>query len=573
MIKEPENRELEVLAALPAQSQSPSSKITSKVEGWFNMGFWLAFGCCCLIFSLKVLTLFGVVNLVDDSLMFGRYAGNFLNSGRLSWNPGGPATYGLTSNLFLLVVVPLRLIFTDSPGVVALLSSSFASLAFLILLVGLLLSFGRNRLAAKAVILLTFVTFITSSNRLDLHTTSGMDTTFALTCLTAYIWLWKAWEKSPSRTKIITLGVMGGLTFWARPDLMLYTLLIPLAVIVFAATSAQRRSASAILGITLAVLGAVLVFNTIYFHSTLPLPFYAKSLRIYGAAYEAIYNGMAQDLLFNFLNSYRFLIGLIIVGLLLNLKTPWRKLAGVEIGLGTATILFLLYYWGWVIPIMGYDQRFYYPTLPALVWLAARSADTIAESFWFFLKHWLQNPVRRWQVLIGLVGLGEAAAFWYCIVAIRTYVPANFSAAIEAHTIGQLSVADTYQALNLSHIWTWYRLDQFSALPDDLVIATSDVGQPGAMNPRKTLIDMAGLNETDFAHQPFSADLLFKKYQPDLFYMPHRDYVEMLANLTSNQYFQQHYDYFPAERLNSPFGVAIWRDSKYYQQMLNIMPK
>ncbi len=570
MIKEPENYKLEMLETVPAASQPALSKIAPKVEKWLNVGFWLAFGGCCLVFGLKVLSLFGVVNLVDDSLMFGRYAGNFLNSGQLNWNPGGPATYGLTSSLFLVVVIPLRFLLGDNPGAVDLLSSTFSSLAFLVLMVFLLLSFGRSRIAAKAVILLTFVTFVSSSNRLDLHTTSGMDTTFALTWLTAYIWLWKAWEKSPSRTKNMALGVMGGLTFWARPDLMLYTLLIPLAVFIFA-TPALRRPTLTILGITIAVLAGVLVFNTVYLHSTLPLPFYAKSLGIYGASYAAIYDGMAQDLLFSFLKSYRFLIGLIVVGLFVNLKTPWCKLAGLEIGLGVATILFLLYYWGWVIPIMGYDQRFYYPTLPALVWLAARSADTLADKSWLLLKRWLQNPARRWQLLVGLVGLSEATALLFCIKAVYTYVPANLNAAIAVHSVGQFSIADNYQTLNYSR--TWYRLDQFSSLPDDMVIATTEMGYPAAMNPYKTLIDMAGLNETDFAHQPFSADLLFATYKPDLIYMPHRDYVEMLANLTSNQYFQQHYDYYSAEYVNTSFGLAIWRDSKYYQQMKNIMPK
>ena len=569
MIKETETYKTKILAGLPDAGQSVPTSQLSRLTKLLNIGFWLALGCCGLVISLKVGSRFGVASVWDDSFMFGRYAGNFLNSGKLSWNPGGPATYGLTSNLFLIVVIPLRFLLGDRPGIVAVLSSMVGGAAFLVLLPYLLLSFERNRVVTKAVILLVFVAFASELNHFEVHITSGMDTTFALTYLTGYIFIWKSQQKTNSKAKTILLGVMGSLAFEVRPDLMLYTLLIPVAVVIFAATPALRRPALAILGITLAGLGLVLVFNTIYFHSTLPLPFYAKSLRIYGDSFQTVYNDTARSELFDFLGAYWFLFALIAVGIICNLKIHWQKIAGLEVGLGVATALFLLYYLIWAIPIMGFVQRFYYPILPALVWLAARSAGSIAGKIVPFLKVWSRNIARRRQLGWIAVGLGELAVILFCGTGVFTYVPTNLNAAIEAHTLGHFKVAENYKTLWYPGIW--YRLDQFSALPDDLVMAATEVGYPVAMNPHKTLIDLAGLNETAFAHQQFSADLLFSKYQPDLIYMPHPDYKLMLADLTHNQHFQQDYEYFAPDQIKTMIGVAIRRDSKYYQQMKTIV--
>lgn len=569
MIKEPENYKLTRLDTLPTENQAASSRVAPRVEKWLNGGFWLAFGCCCLIIALKVLSRFGVASVWDDSFMFGRYAGNFLNSGKLAWNPGGPATYGLTSNLFLVIVIPLRFLLGDRPGLMGVLSSLVGGAALLVLLPYLLLSFGRHQVVTKAVILLVFIAFASELNHFEVHISSGMDTTFALTYLTGYIFIWKSHQKTNSRAKIALLGVMGGLAFEVRPDLMLYTLLIPLAVLIFAATTTIRRTTLAILGITLAVLSGVLVLNTVYFHSTLPLPFYAKSLRIYGDSFQTAYSDTARSELFDFLGAYWFLFALIAVGIVFNLKTRWQKVSGLEVGLGLATTLFLLYYLMWAIPIMGFVQRFYYPTLPALVWLAARSAGSSVDKIAPLLKRWSRNITRRQQLTSAAVGLGEVVVILFCGVAAFTYVPTNLNAAIEAHTLGHFKVAENYKTLWYPDIW--YRLDQFSALPDDLVMAATEVGYPVAMNPHKTLIDLAGLNETAFAHQQFSSDLLFSKYQPDLIYMPHPDYKVMLADLTHNQYFQQHYEYFAPGQIKATIGVAIRRDSKYYQQMKTII--
>lgn len=116
-----------------------------------------------------------------------------------------------------------------------------------------------------------------------------------------------------------------------------------------------------------------------------------------------------------------------------------------------------------------------------------------------------------------------------------------------------------------------FDLDKFSQFPNDFVIASTEVGHPGILNSRKVIVDLAGLNTADFAHPPFSTELLFRKYRPDLIYMPHPDYREMIAQIKSDTYFGEHYEYFDGEARGALLDIAIWKDSKYYPMMQQIM--
>jgi hypothetical protein len=116
----------------------------------------------------------------------------------------------------------------------------------------------------------------------------------------------------------------------------------------------------------------------------------------------------------------------------------------------------------------------------------------------------------------------------------------------------------------------WYRLDRFVSLPDDLVIAATEVGLPGVLAPRKTIVDLAGLNESQFARHPFSAERLFARYRPDLLYMPHPNYAEMNRAI-EERLDAEGYDFHTARELDVDFGVAIRRDSRHYDAMRRIV--
>ena len=129
-------------------------------------------------------------------------------------------------------------------------------------------------------------------------------------------------------------------------------------------------------------------------------------------------------------------------------------------------------------------------------------------------------------------------------------------------------------AKNAGALKYWARLDQFSALPDDLVIATTEVGFPGALNPKKVIVDLAGLNERRFAMQPLSAERLFAAYRPDLIYMPHPHYVEMTKSIEAHPDFKKDYEVFSSRQVGaSQFGLAIRKDSPHYAAMRTIAAK
>lgn len=97
------------------------------------------------------------------------------------------------------------------------------------------------------------------------------------------------------------------------------------------------------------------------------------------------------------------------------------------------------------------------------------------------------------------------------------------------------------------------------------------MGIPAVLNPGKTIIDMAGLHETHFAHAPFHAQWLFDHYHPDCLYLPFPTYVQYNKDIAENAYFRAHYELYPAANLHTLTGVALWKDSPYYAQMRSII--
>ena len=134
----------------------------------------------------------------------------------------------------------------------------------------------------------------------------------------------------------------------------------------------------------------------------------------------------------------------------------------------------------------------------------------------------------------------------------------------------EFDILDTYKKRWQTY---WFGLDGFSRLPDDLVLATTEIGLPAAMNPRKTIVDLSGLNETAFAHHGFSADHLFQTYCPDLIYLPHPHYTRIIEQIINSPFFIQYYEHFPALELGTEMGVALWRGSRYYPEMRAVLDR
>ncbi len=524
--------------------------------------FVFALAVCWSILGLGVLSQFSAGSVLDDAFMFVRYADRVLSEGRVAWNPGGEATYGPTSCLYLGVVLGVRIFAPDNAAFTAGLSSLTAGICFLCLLVGLFRRYTDAPPAGERLLILAaFFSIAASAHDTASHFVSGMDTTFALVFLTAYIRIGKWHECTRSRAGALWMGLWGGLAFFARPDLLIYSFLVPASMVVFGSDSRMVRHGVWILGLTAAAIGGQVWFASAYFNSPLPLSFYAKGLWLYSDFLVEQYRLVPLVEGLSYLASYWYLFLIVGADLAFNFGA-WRcRVSAVDKGLLVATCLFLLYYLLFVLQIMPSPQRFYYPTLPALLFLAAQGAVRLVERIPDAIRREVSGSSKSVRIFAAFLLLG-------CLFPSALSVSRAVGSQIYKGNLLNFDIFDSYKKRLSTY---WFGLDAFSRLPDDLVIVTTEVGRPAAMNPEKRIVDLTGLNEARFAHAGFSADRLFQTYRPDLIYMPHPHYKGMIEQIANHPHFVEHYEHFSASALGAVMGVALWRDSEYFSRMHDIV--
>jgi hypothetical protein len=316
-----------------------------------------------------------------------------------------------------------------------------------------------------------------------------------------------------------------------------------------------RRSALIGLAITGLVFLVELLAAWRYFGTPFPLPFYVKARNIYGPFFAEQYRGIPMTEVLNYLSSYGLLWVLGILGLALGRKASGWRAYPLQKTLSGITILFVCYHTFFVLQIMHQDQRLYHPTLPALVCLGVWGVSQLIGH----LPSDLKDACRTHQDKLVLVFVfllswtlipKAIQAVWFIKERVKDKSFANYNLLEDAQKNGSI---------------TWFCLDKFSMLPNDLVIATTDVGLPCALNLNKTIVDLAGLNEKTFALKDFSADTLFQKYAPDVLYLPHPHYLEMRDAIGNHPVFRERYEFYPEAILyRTRNGLGIRKDSPYY---------
>ena len=515
----------------------------------------------CMIIGASILGIFAASSVLDDSYMFARYADNILVGRGISFNPVSSPSYGLTSLGYLIVVIPFRFFVTHSPSLAMLFSSLCSGLAFIVMTVIMIRLVGRSfdprwrRVSS----LLVIVALAHAASDLAVHFVSGMDTMFALAYIALYLVVATLFEKNSSPRYAIAAGILGGAAFWVRPDLLLYTVGIPVAIALFSKESGTRLRSCVALAITVTFTGLIVIVNARYFGSALPLPFYAKTFGLYGQTIESVYRYEGLIQLHRFVASYAILFSVIALAVAGGRKAWWESLSAVGKGAFVSTVPFIVFYCCFVLQIMPHSQRFYYPSLPAILLL------TLESIRYFSQKHEAEftTPSRFRDaavIVVFVFYLASPSAIWN--LDRLPMIPGIWAQGFE--------LADDYR-----NRWTgyWCCLDEFSALPDDLVMAATEIGHPIAMNPRKCVIDLTGLNETLLAHERFSASIFFSVYHPDLIFMPHVHYAEMIADMTSDPFFRANYDYYPPQITGTELGISIRHNSRYYKRMKDIMDR
>ena len=194
-----------------------------------------AFALAGVLLLLCLLAMrFGGASVWDDAYFNVRYVDHLLENGNFSWNVDDAPAYGLTSILHGLVVLVLRLVLGGSPALPLLLASLLAGVAALGIIFKLLADYaddyGENRWGAAVffAILLGF-----NAPPLSVHFTSGMDTGLAMAFLGLYLLVIKRFEPALSPGKSLVVGILGGLAWFVRPDLLIFTVGIPLSLALF----------------------------------------------------------------------------------------------------------------------------------------------------------------------------------------------------------------------------------------------------------------------------------------------------------------------------------------------------
>ncbi|MFP4055640.1 MAG: glycosyltransferase family 39 protein [Candidatus Brocadiia bacterium] len=523
--------------------------------------FALALALCVATLGLAVLSRLSSYYVWDDAFMFARYARNLAEEGKLAWNPRGEPTYGLTSLLYLGVVLAARAVAPgSSPAPALILSSGACGAVAVVLMVVLVARHAGTRGARRLGVLLVVLSLAFAARPLSAHFASGMDTTFAMAWLAAYVLMAKGAERSGTWRSYVLMGAWGGLAYFARPDLLVYSFAVPVALLALGGDGLRRRRALVALGATALVVAAQMGAAALTFGSALPLPFYVKGVNVGGGALAARYRGVPGRQLLRFLLSHWPLVVPLVAAAGLDLRGFLRRTSAAEKGLAAGTVGFLGYYALLVLQVMHFEQRFYYPALPALALLGARGAAMLAERVPEALR-------RRLEARAAAAWAAGVLAVAGCVAPSWLWMHRLWASGRTRATFGRFGLLHHYRALMANY---WYRLDAFSALPDDLVMATTEIGLPGAMNPRKTIVDLAGLNETGFALHGFSADGLFAKYQPDLFYL-HPDYAELNRAIRTHPRFAAQYEWVDRHALGTYLHVALWRRSGHYPAMRAIV--
>lgn len=540
----------------------------------FSIAFVVLITWCTATLTSGLLSRFRTDSLQDDAYIFLRYADHMIQGSGLAWNPDGIPTFGLTSNLYLAVLTPLRLLLPQNPALILLLGSTLSGIIALGIIWALLQVNRDNTATVTRLVLLGVLLEATWAwPTVIAHLTGGMDTPFVIAYLAAYLYIAMRFQRAPSRWRAALLGLWGAAAYLVRPDLLLYTTLIPFAMLVVPQSGVHRKTALGLCVMTAAALVCLCVAAYAYFGTPLPLPFYVKTSNLYGAFIVEKYRTLGAMQLRAFLSAYRIPLLLITAHLGLLCMRRGRRLTPVHVGALIATLLFLAYYRYRVLHIMGGQQRFYYPTLPAIALLTAHSVSGIVAA----LPPELKSGVRRLSSPMQIAACGA-----FILGTLFTPARDAVRAAHRSLDHGYAGAFDLWNRYYTGHIpgrdggplrQYWAHLEAVAALPDDLVIATTEIGLLSALTPGKTVIDMAGLNTPDFALQPFSAELLFTKYTPDVLYMPHWDYRELHQAIWSYPRFLTDYDTAGARPEGFGLGIALRRNGPHYpalrQHILN----
>lgn len=485
----------------------------------------------------------------DDAYMFMRYADNILAGSGVSWNSSDGYAYGCTSLAYLFSIVMVRYLFSGASIEEILVGTSFfygiAAIALLAYIVKTL--FIKKRFLGWIIAFGLLITYLTHFTELIFFTRSGMDTTISFYSNSLLCAVLLKFLVSKHFRLIILLSFVAYFSFLSRPDNFIYsTMIVPF--VLFTSGGVKNENWNNILVFFL-LFGLLLVIDTLIkylmFGDPLPISYYAKSLNYY-EGYVG-YHRWNAGLYFRTFLIWSFPFFLIII--FYARKTDWRLLCAIIFPIFLTLTNYLF-----VVQIMGYRARYYFPSLPFIILMASlllckRWMDGLNSSFW------VGKVVVSVFFLVTLFESNSKDMFRYISEEFLMPKEVRYTPETEWKTSDKYSIMHRYRWMDVSKLFTKF--------PSGVSMSASEYGYIAANCPHIYILDVLGLHDVDFAKQGFSMELLFDK-SPDLIWLPHSDYTWMLQQILDSDRFWQEYDYYPYLCI---YGLAIKKRGAFYQQI------
>ncbi|MBN1163798.1 MAG: hypothetical protein JXB45_04420 [Candidatus Krumholzibacteriota bacterium] len=494
----------------------------------------------------------------DDAYIFSRYARHFLEGQGFSWNAGEGPVFGCTSLLYLFIHTLLRALLPLSDAAL-LTGASFTAglLSCLALSLGGYLALEEPGPRGSWIHLLV-IPAVVLSPAFRFHSFSGMETTLALLCNSLLVCFTLAYGRRPGKLAWTGCLIAAYLSYLARPDNLLYGLLVPP---LFFFSLERRRVGSSVLyaAAFLVLLSVDAAVKKSYFGDALPLAFYAKRGGFF-IDYRGAFKWNALSYILRFMKmSLPFLISILLFG--------GRK-SITRMAVFLAPVILTGGYFSTFVQIMGTEARFYYPALPFVVIAAFHAIDSGHAS----LRAGGASadrlfPLRLFgiYVLILLAVSGnEGEVFRRLWERYRT--PAGLPETEEPE-------AGKGSSVMLPAVGWWKGIQQMADLverfPPAVTVAMTEYGLVGAAAAEVRIIDLCGLNDRITARRGFEAPYFFSLH-PDFVWLPHSDYAGMRRTILGSPEFQEDYAYF-AGFLD--YGVALRRQSPHYEILRSLLSK
>ncbi len=471
----------------------------------------------------------------DDAYMFLRYAHHLIHGHGLSWNIGERPVYGATSLGYLLWISTGLRVWPFRPDQFLV----FSSWLFGVLSAGILLRRCRIPVLSAALFagLLIHPVF-------SFHTLTGIDTTFAIFTNTLLAVSVVGFMKNPSLKACIFTAFLGYFNFLARPDNFIYSSLFPLLSIGILLPREKVRYGLSYGVVFCGFLAADTLFKIWMFGSPVPLSAYVKA--------HGFYPGYWAEYVINPLQYFNYFLSPAAPFLALSVfflrRRHVRMLAVFYVPvLLTCAVLFQ------TVQIMGFPGRFFMPALPYIVMPALLQIEEAPDFSW-------RRDIRSWFFRLYATGVIFLSAAFLLGQAEAIYAKNGLE-----KTRGNYD-EEVYNFMNndrLVRIQGWKAYTGAAAIgghmPEGASVAATEYGYLSGHYPHVPIIDMAGLHDPHLAAQGFSAeDILNRK--PDLIWLPHWAYTNMLRQLWESESFWKDYEYYPQV---FDFGIAIRRRSPY----------